>query len=60
MGWLTTWLVPFACVLAMPTIWIRRSALLLASPPLYRDRARWQTKPTEPATPAVPVLEVAT
>lgn len=36
------WLVPFACVLAMPTIWIQSSALLLASFPLYWDRARWQ------------------
>lgn len=37
------WLVPFASVLAMPTIWIQSSALLLASFPLYWDRARWQS-----------------
>ena len=36
------WVVPFACVLAMPTIWIQSSALLLASLPLYRDRSRFQ------------------
>jgi hypothetical protein len=38
--------VPFACVLAMPTIWIQSSALLLASLALYRDRA-WFAKPAE-------------
>jgi hypothetical protein len=53
------WLVPFACVLAMPTIWIQSSALLLASFPLYWDRARWQTKRAEPA-PAAPIPAVAT
>jgi hypothetical protein len=36
------WLIPFACVLAMPTIWIQSTALLLASFPLYWDRTRWQ------------------
>jgi Glycosyltransferase family 87 len=46
------WLVPFACVLAMPTIWIQSSALLLASFPLYWDRARWQTTREEPASAA--------
>jgi hypothetical protein len=40
------WVVPFACVLAMPTIWIQSSALLLASLALYRDRA-WFAKPAE-------------
>jgi hypothetical protein len=37
------WLVPFACVLAMPTIWIQSSALLLAAFPLYWDRARFES-----------------
>ena len=43
------WLVPFACVLAMPTIWIQSSALLLASFPLYWDRAHWQSPARRPA-----------
>jgi hypothetical protein len=38
------WVVPFACVLAMPTIWLQSTALLLASLALYRDRARFQAK----------------
>jgi hypothetical protein len=38
------WIVPFACVLAMPTIWTQSTALLLASLALYRDRARFQAK----------------
>jgi hypothetical protein len=46
------WLVPFACVLAMPTIWIQSSALLLASVALYRDRARFQRSATAAATAA--------
>lgn len=45
------WLVPFACVLAMPTIWIQSSALLLASLALYRDRARFAK--TNPAVERV-------
>ena len=53
------WLVPFACVLAMPTIWFQSSALLLASFPLYWDRARWQVKRPEPAA-TVPVPVAAT
>jgi hypothetical protein len=53
------WLVPFACVLAMPTIWIQSSALLLASFPLYWERARWQTKPAQSA-PTAPIPAVAT
>ncbi|HXG26226.1 MAG TPA: glycosyltransferase family 87 protein [Candidatus Binatia bacterium] len=36
------WLVPFGCLLAMPTIWLQSSALLAACFPLWRDRARWQ------------------
>jgi hypothetical protein len=43
------WLVPFACVLAMPTIWIQSSALLLACFPLYWQRARWQRTNTDGA-----------
>ena len=46
------WLVPFACLLAMPTIWLQSSAVLLASFPLYWDRARWQTKRAESAQAA--------
>jgi hypothetical protein len=37
------WLVPVACVLAMPTIWLQSSALLLASFPLYWERERFKT-----------------
>jgi Glycosyltransferase family 87 len=44
------WVVPFACVLAMPTIWIQSSALLLASIALYRDRAWFEKK--SPALPS--------
>ena len=33
------WVVPFACVVAMPTIWIQSFALLLAAWPLAWDRA---------------------
>jgi hypothetical protein len=50
------WLVPFACVVAMPTIWIQSTALLLASVALYRDRAWFQAKAAnENAEPAHPV-----
>jgi hypothetical protein len=38
------WLVPVACVLAMPTIWIQSSALLVASLPLWWDRAHFETR----------------
>jgi glycosyl transferase family 87 len=48
------WVVPFACVLAMPTIWIQSSALLLASLALYRDRARF-TKRSQPAVEDKPL-----
>jgi hypothetical protein len=37
------WLVPVACLLAMPTIWIQSTALLLASFPLYWERERFRT-----------------
>jgi hypothetical protein len=37
------WLIPFACLLAMPTIWLQSSALLLACFPLYWERERFQT-----------------
>ena len=39
------WLVPFGCLLAMPTIWLQSSALLTACFPLWWDRARWQRTP---------------
>jgi hypothetical protein len=39
------WLVPVACLIAMPTIWIQSTVLLVASLPLYRDRERWQRRP---------------
>jgi hypothetical protein len=39
------WLVPVACVVAMPTIWVESSAILLASLPLWRDRERWRRQP---------------
>ena len=42
------WLVPFACVLAMPTIWIQSSALLLACFPLYWERERFRTRALPP------------
>lgn len=45
------WLVPFGCLLAMPTIWLQSSALLTASIPLWWDRARWRRR--SPATPPV-------
>lgn len=38
------WLVPVACLLAMPTIWIQSTALLLASFPLYWERDRFRTR----------------
>jgi len=47
------WLVPFGCLLAMPTIWLQSSALLTACFPLWWDRARWQRTPAaDPAPPA--------
>ena len=36
------WLVPFACLLAMPTIWLQSAALLTACFPLWWERGRWQ------------------
>ncbi len=39
------WLVPVACLLAMPTIWIQSSALLVASLALWRDRAHFGRPP---------------
>lgn len=47
------WLVPFACLLAMPTIWLQSAALLTACFPLWWDRARWASPAPEPrsATP---------
>jgi hypothetical protein len=34
------WLVPFACLVAMPTPWLQSSALLVASVALWRDGQR--------------------
>lgn len=51
------WLVPFACVIAMPTIWIQSSAYLLASFPLYWERERW-VRPRHRLQP--PIAEAAT
>jgi hypothetical protein len=39
------WLVPVACVLAMPTIWLQSSALLAACFPLYWERERFRSHP---------------
>jgi hypothetical protein len=36
------WLVPFGCLLAMPTIWLQSAALLAACFPLWWDRVRSQ------------------
>lgn len=42
------WIVPFACLLAMPTIWIQSTALLLAVFPLYWERERFRrARPNE-------------
>jgi hypothetical protein len=38
------WLVPFGCLLAMPTIWLQSAALLTACFPLWWERARWQRR----------------
>lgn len=55
------WVVPFACLLAMPTIWIQSTALLLASLALYRDRGRFQTKPAlEEGVAAAPAVRAST
>jgi hypothetical protein len=35
------WLIPVACLVAMPTVWIQSTALLVACFPLWRERARW-------------------
>jgi len=49
------WLLPIAAVLAMPTIWLQSSAVLLASFPLYWERDRFRSRartgaPTSQAT----------
>ncbi len=36
------WLIPVASLVAMPTIWIQSTALLVACFPLWQARARWQ------------------
>ncbi len=38
------WLVPVACLVAMPTLWIQSTALLLASFPLYWERERFRAR----------------
>jgi hypothetical protein len=49
------WLVPVACLVAMPTVWIQSTALLVACFPLWRERARWLPAGTrEPSL--VPVI----
>ena len=47
------WLVPAACLLAMPTIWLQSAALLTACFPLWWDRARWH-RGTERAARPIP------
>lgn len=42
------WLVPVACLVAMPTIWLQSAAILTACFPLYWDRARWRRTAPEP------------
>jgi hypothetical protein len=45
------WLLPVASVLAMPTIWLQSTAVLLASFPLYWERDRFRSRAgAEPAT----------
>jgi hypothetical protein len=44
------WLVPVACFLAAPVLWLQSTAILTASFPLWWDRQRWATgAPAEPA-----------
>jgi hypothetical protein len=42
------WLVPVACVVAMPTIWLQSLAILTASFPLWWERARWRRSAAAP------------
>jgi len=46
------WLVPIASLVAMPTVWIQSTALLVACFPLWRERARW--RPSAEARPDAP------
>lgn len=39
------WLVPVACFLALPILWLQGTAILTACFPLWWERARWQRPP---------------
>jgi Glycosyltransferase family 87 len=49
------WLVPVACVVAMPTPWIQSTAILTASFPLYWERARFRRGHTDQAVDVAPL-----
>jgi hypothetical protein len=46
------WLVPLACVVAMPIPWLQSLALLTACFPLWRDRSLFERPRTQPRAPA--------